>query len=267
MYGRMKWIISLLLICGSLAHADPADHDTRLTVLSGWTTASGSQMIGLRIDMAQGWKTYWRAPGDAGIPPQISWAGSTNIAGAAFHWPVPEVFYEGSARSIGYTDTVTIPMEVFPTQTGAAMQLSGQLDIGVCAEICVPVTLTFDMPLTPVTSRNPAIVAGLMNRPTTALEASLGTTTCAMSPLDGGMRITTVTTLPNVGTLSGIAIETSDPTVWVSEPKMQRSGRTLTATAELYQVDNKGFAIDRSGVRITLFADRQAIDIRGCIAP
>ena len=267
MYAGMKWIATALALTAFPALSGPTDHDTTLTVLSGWTAPDGSQMVGLRIDMAQGWKTYWRAPGDAGIPPQVSWAGSQNIASAAFHWPVPEVFYEGNLRSIGYTETVTVPMQIYPDTNGREMRLSGTLDIGVCDEICVPVSLPFDVAITPSTTRDAAIVAALVNRPATASEARIGSVTCAIEPASDGVQITARVDVPSTVQPQAVIVETADPMIWVSEPDMTRAGRTLTAQADLIHVTGDPFMVDRSGIRITLLSGGAAVDIQGCAAP
>lgn len=256
--------LALLALMASPAYAGPADHDTTLTVLTGPQTSRGSVMAGLRIDMADGWKTYWRAPGDAGIPPQIQWDGSTNVDSVAFHWPVPEVFDQDGMRSIGYYDTVTIPVEIFPNDAGE-IHLSGSINIGVCEEICVPVNLEFDTVLPLNEPRDAAITAALMNRPLTASEASVGTVTCTLTPTNNGMQLTTRTALPQQGA-EAIIIETSDPYVWVSEPDVTRTATHITATSDLIHVDGTSFAVDRSGIRITVLGQDHAVDIQGCTA-
>ncbi|MFT5065535.1 MAG: DsbC/DsbD-like thiol-disulfide interchange protein [Yoonia sp.] len=256
--------LALLALMASPAYAGPTDHDTTLTVLSGPQTSRGSVMAGLRIDMADGWKTYWRAPGDAGIPPQIQWSGSMNVGSIAFHWPVPEVFDQDGMRSIGYHDTVTIPVEIFPNDAGE-IHLSGSINIGVCEEICVPVNLEFDTVLPLNEPRDPAITAALLNRPLTASEASVGTVTCTIKPTSDGMQITTRTALTQQGP-EAIIIETSDPFVWVSEPDVTRTATHITATSDLIHVDGTSFAVDRSGIRITVLGQGRAVDIQGCTA-
>ncbi|WP_458791479.1 protein-disulfide reductase DsbD domain-containing protein [Yoonia sp. MH D7] len=257
-------ITALLCAFASTLSAGPNDHATTLTVLTGWQTKSGSHMAGLRIDLADGWKTYWRAPGDAGIPPQITWGGSTNIASAAFHWPVPVVFDQDGMRSIGYHDSVTIPIELFPNAAGE-MRLAGQIEIGVCDQICVPVTLDFDAVLPTGGKRDAAIAASLLNRPKTATEAGIDTMICAIEPINGGMKITTTTALTQNGP-EAIIIETSNPYVWVSEPEVTRTATEITATSELIHVDGTSFAVDRSGIRMTVLGAARAIDIVGCAA-
>jgi len=88
-----------------------------------------------------GWKTYWRAPGDGGIPPQFNFSGSETISSVTPHWPVPEVFDQNGLRSIGYNDGVVFPITVSSQDASAPIQINGELNIGVCEEICVPVAL------------------------------------------------------------------------------------------------------------------------------
>ena len=257
-------MLALLALMATPAYAGPADHNTTLTVLAGPQTSRGSVMAGLRIDMSDGWKTYWRAPGDAGIPPIIQWVGSNNVESIAFHWPVPEVFDQDGIRSIGYNDTVTIPVEIFPNDAGE-IRLSGSINIGVCDEICVPVNLEFDTLLPQDAPRDAAITAALMNRPSSASEASVGTVTCTIAPTSSGMQITTRTALSQQGP-EAIIIETSDPYVWVSEPDVTRTTTHIIATANLIHVDGASFAVDRSGIRITVLGQDRAVDIQGCTA-
>lgn len=252
-------------IC-STANADATDAHATLTVLTGHQTKSGSVMAGLRIDMADGWKTYWRAPGDAGIPPQVTWGGSENIDGVAFYWPTPEVFDQSGMRSIGYHGSVTVPIEIFPNYKGE-IRLKGELDIGVCEEICVPATFSFDTVIPSDGKRNAAISASLLNQPLTADEAGVGAVTCTLKPIDGGMQITTVAALAATSEAEAIILETADPFVWVSEPKVTRTPTHITATSDLIHANGDAFAVDRSGIRMTVLSRGRAVDIQGCSTP
>ena len=95
-----------LLALPSASVALPLDKLAQVEVLPGWRAANGDHIAGLRITLAPGWKTYWRAPGDAGIPPIFSFTGSQNIQAVAPHWPVPEVFDSNGVQTIGYHDGV-----------------------------------------------------------------------------------------------------------------------------------------------------------------
>lgn len=258
-------LATLLAVTFAPANAGSVDQNTTLTVLTGHKTASGSIMAGIRIDLADGWKTYWRAPGDAGIPPQFQWGGSENVGSIAFHWPVPVVFDQSGMRSIGYRDSVTIPIEIFPNGAGA-IRLKGDLNIGVCEEICIPVTLDFDTVISTEGARDAAISAALLNQPMTAAEAGVGAVTCTLKPIDGGLQITTTVALNATAGPEAIIIETADPYVWVSEPDVIRTPTQITATSDLIQADGKSFVVDRSGIRMTVLGQGRAVDIIGCSA-
>lgn len=90
------------------------DQVVTLEVLDGGATAQGRYIGALHLRLEDGWKTYWRAPGDAGIPPQFSWQGSSNIADLSITWPTPEVFETSGYRTIGYHDELVLPVEITP---------------------------------------------------------------------------------------------------------------------------------------------------------
>ena len=138
----------------------------------------------VRISLAPGWKTYWRAPGDAGIPPQFQWDGSQNVATAQFHWPTPGVMNQNGLRSIGYDKDVVIPVELTVPDAGAPARLRGGVLIGVCQDICVPMSFDFDAILPVSGARDRAILAALADRPKTQAEAGIGTVSLTR---DGGM--------------------------------------------------------------------------------
>ncbi len=246
--------------------AGPADGVVELEVLPGWRTETGTHIAGLQITLAPGWKTYWRVPGDGGIPPRFAWDGSQNMNEIGFHWPVPEVHHINSMRSIGYEGIVVIPMEVTLDDASEPARMTGQVQIGVCEEICVPVTLPIDAVLAPDGRRDPAIVAALVDRPQTANEANVGAVTCAIAPISDGLQITARIAMPAIGSNEEVVIETGDQQVWVSEPKTQREGNVLVAQSDMIHVNGGGFAVNRSEMRITVFAGNQAVDIQGCSA-
>lgn len=264
----MKRVLpSILALCvAGPVWAGPADGVVALEVLPGWRTDNGTHMAGLRLTLAEGWKTYWRVPGDGGIPPRFAWNGSENLNGVSLHWPTPEVSHINHMRSIGYHGVVVIPVELSVPDADAPARMAGQVQIGVCEEICVPVLLQFDAVLPVNGARDSAIVASLIDRPRTATEAGVQSARCAIEPTDRGLQLTASIAMPAMGAAEEVVIETGDQQVWVSEPDTSRSGAVLTAMSDMIHVNGGGFALDRSEVRITVFAGGQAIDIRGCDA-
>ncbi|MBP1806598.1 protein-disulfide reductase DsbD domain-containing protein [Rubellimicrobium aerolatum] len=261
----MRALILPLLAClAAPAQAQPLPADlVRLEVLPGWRSGEGRHMAALRLTLAPGWKTYWRAPGPAGLAPLLDVAASTGIASAEARWPVPEVFDFKGARSIGYHDGVTIPLDL--ALDGGPARLAGEIEIGVCNDICVPVRLTFAADLSDGGRRDPAIAAALVDQPLTPEEAG-ARATCAAAPARDGLGLTVRLSLPPLGPDESVVIESADPGLWLSEADASREGGTLVATAEAVARDGGPPALDRSALRITVLGDGRAVDIRGCQA-
>ena len=265
MIKRLLALAALLAAPAPLA-AGPYDNLAQVEVLPGWRMESGDHMAGLRITLKDGWKTYWRAPGSAGIPPQFSFAGSANIQSATPHWPVPEVFDQGGQRSIGYHDSVVFPLTIDIMDGTAPTRISGQIDIGVCEEICIPVTLSFDAPLPAIGNRDAAITAALINRPLTGVEAAIGPVTCAVTPISDGLRVTATLSEVRPDPAEIVIVESGDDNIWVSEAEVTRDDGSLSAMVDMVHVTGDSFALDRSRVRVTLISPTRAVELLGCTA-
>ena len=95
-------------------------------LVPGWTEPGGRQVVALHLKLAPGWKTYWRHPGDAGIPPVFDWRGSGNLAGLDLSWPHPTVFDIDGVRTIGYKAEVWLPIALEPRDPSRPVSLKGQ---------------------------------------------------------------------------------------------------------------------------------------------
>jgi len=259
-------LAALIALVGSAALANPPGDVISVEVLPGWRTPEGTHMAGLRFRLAPGWKTYWRAPGDAGIPPLFAWGGSRNVAGAVLHWPVPEVSFPNGMRTIGYSDEVVIPVEVTPSGPGAPLRLAGTVELGVCSDLCMPMTLSFDADLPAEGERDAAIVAALVDRPLTPGEAGVSAALCRAVPTDGGLELTAALRMPPDGGQEVVVIEPGFPGIWVSEAETRWQDGWLTAGVEMIAADGGPVALDRSGLRITVIGTSGAVDIQGCEA-
>lgn len=241
----------------------PLDNVAKVEILPGWSEG-GQHVAAISISLAPGWKTYWRAPGDAGIPPSFSWQGSRNLAGLRFHWPVPHVFEINGMRPVGYKDKVVFPIALTPSRPGDPILLKGQLSLGVCRDVCMPLTVDIDANIPPGGAADPRISTALGDRALTGAEAGVTSAICDVTPIDDGLRLNVRLAIPRQGRHEMVVVETGTPTVWVSESKSSRSGNVLTANADLVPPDGKPFALDRSEVRITVIGDDRAVDIHGC---
>lgn len=257
------------VICAALAlpaaAGDGIGNPVRLEVLEGGLTPRGTYMAALHLSLSDGWKTYWRAPGDAGIPPLFDWRGSRNVGAVSITWPAPEVFEQNGMRSIGYSHELVLPVEITPTRADKPVRLRGEMELGVCKDICIPSALAFDRHLDAGAARNPAIAAALAQRPYSAVEAGVRATTCRLTPTADGMQIEARIAMPSAGGREYAVIEPGNPQLWASETRTRRDGDTLVATGELVNQGGGTFALDRSQIRITVLGRDRAVDIQGCL--
>ena len=139
-------VCAVWLVAASHAAAAAAasrwDGDARNAVrLIAGSSARGSGAplrAGIEIRLAPGWHTYWRYPGDAGVPPRFDFAGSQNVKAVDVHWPVPQRLPEEAVTVIGYTGNVILPLAIAPEDRAKPVTLRLKLDYAVCEKLCIP---------------------------------------------------------------------------------------------------------------------------------
>jgi DsbC/DsbD-like thiol-disulfide interchange protein len=109
----------------------------KVSLISGGQEG-GVWQAGILVELEPDWKTYWRMPGDSGIPPQFDWAGSENSAAIEVGFPVPRRFNDAGGETIGYHDQVVFPVFVKPEKLDAAVSLQLNMFFAVCKDICIP---------------------------------------------------------------------------------------------------------------------------------
>jgi DsbC/DsbD-like thiol-disulfide interchange protein len=116
---------------------------------------------GLHLTLAPGWKTYWRVPGEGGIPPSLDAKGG-NIASFSFTCPLPHRIPSEGGEAIGYKDEVIFPWRLVPTDPSQPVAASLSAFVGVCETVCIPVPVSQDLALAPVgmATRDTALLAG-----------------------------------------------------------------------------------------------------------
>jgi DsbC/DsbD-like thiol-disulfide interchange protein len=121
--------------------------DARARLISSDTLSNGALLAGLEIDMPSTSKTYWRVPGESGIPTTFDFSASTNVGTPAIDWPFPSVDRTGGLTDYVYRGPVVIPIELKPGQGAAGLEVS--IVLGICSDICVPAQAKFNLPIDP----------------------------------------------------------------------------------------------------------------------
>ena len=127
---------------------------TRARLVSATWDGKGEALIGVQIELEAGWKTYWQNPGDAGVPPQLDWGKSSNLEAVIARWPVPTRLPDPYGVSIGYKGSVVVPVLLKPEEAGKEINLDLEIEYGVCAEVCIPVSARLTLALTPGAGEN-----------------------------------------------------------------------------------------------------------------
>lgn len=133
----------------SVASPWMAGQKAKARLLAGSLPSGQGLVAFVEIALEPGWKTYWRTPGDAGgLPPSFDWSKSANLADAVVAFPAPERFTDKSGNTIGYKDSVVLPVFLTPKDPDAPVSLVAGIHYGICKDICIPVEteLVLDVP-------------------------------------------------------------------------------------------------------------------------
>ncbi|SOB94710.1 protein-disulfide reductase DsbD domain-containing protein [Rhodobacter maris] len=231
-------------------------------ILPGWSNADGTRIAALQLRLAPGWKTYWRVPGEAGVPPILQFGGSENLAALRLVWPAPDVFEQNGMRTVGYHDGLVLPLVITPKEIGAPVTLHADLDFGICHEICVPVHLDLSATLDRPGAADPVIAAALASEP----RKLPGRARCRVAPIRDGMRVEAAIALPPMPGEVALFELASRP-MWVSDTLQHREGPLLMARAEFVPENGAPFPLDQGDLRITVVSAAGAVEIEGCPAP
>jgi DsbC/DsbD-like thiol-disulfide interchange protein len=146
--GKTLWAaavfcsVAMMFAAPSRANdSSPWNEDSRsaIRLIAGANPAGATALrAGVEIKLQPGWKTYWRYPGDSGVPPRFDFSGSENLKSAKVLYPVPHLYSDEAGNSLGYKDSVIFPLQVTPKQAGKPVKLQLKLDYAVCEKLCVP---------------------------------------------------------------------------------------------------------------------------------
>lgn len=262
----LKTAATLALIAAP-ALATTQDEVLQAQLRPGYQMENGGHMAAVDLQLAPGWKTYWRSPGDAGIPPSFDWSGSDNVQSVRIHWPVPAVFSVNGMQTIGYRDRLVLPMEITARDPAQPIRLRVRMELGVCDEICLPASVDLSGTLVAPGAHDASIKAALSQRAATAQEAGVARVSCSIDPIKDGLRLTARLGLPDPGLPEVVAFETANREIWVAEAVTERRGGELISMTELVPPHGAPFALDRSGITMTILAAGGAVEVKGCPAP
>ncbi len=138
------------------------DGHSAVRLLAG--SRSGAVLLGgIAFQLQPGWKTYWRTPGDSGVPPRFDFSKSDNIEAVTVLWPAPTKFDDGAGgHSLGYHDQIVLPLRIVAKNADKPVTLRAGISYAVCEKLCIPVEADAELAFTSVAStQDSALFAAL----------------------------------------------------------------------------------------------------------
>jgi DsbC/DsbD-like thiol-disulfide interchange protein len=128
------------------------DGHSAVRLLAG--SRSGAVLLGgIAFQLQPGWKTYWRTPGDSGVPPRFDFTKSENIEAVTVLWPAPMRFDDGAGgTSLGYHDQIVLPLRIVPKSADKPVTLRAEVNYAVCEKLCIPVEANVELAFNSVAS-------------------------------------------------------------------------------------------------------------------
>src|SRR6202047_2223351 len=145
---------SSLAIQARAQDASPWQRDGHSAVRLLAGSRSGAVLLGgIAFQLQPGWKTYWRTPGDSGVPPRFDFSKSENIDAITVLWPAPTKFDDGAGgHSLGYHDQVVLPLRIVAKNADKPVMLRADINYAVCEKLCIPVEASAELAIASVAS-------------------------------------------------------------------------------------------------------------------
>lgn len=104
-------------------------------------------LAGIEFTLDPGFKTYWRNPGESGLPPRFDWSESENSGSIEVQWPAPKRHEDAAGVAYVYGRKVILPVLVKPERPDKPVKLALTVDYGICKDICIPAHAELSTPL------------------------------------------------------------------------------------------------------------------------
>jgi DsbC/DsbD-like thiol-disulfide interchange protein len=139
------------------------DGHSAVRLLAG--SRSGAVLLGgIAIQLQPGWHTYWRNPGDSGVPPRIDFSKSENIEAVTILWPAPAKFADGAGGiSLGYLKQVVLPLRIVAKNADKPVTLRADISYAVCEKLCIPVEASTELAFTSVASTEDSALSAALD--------------------------------------------------------------------------------------------------------
>ena len=147
-------LVSSFAVTAQAQDASPWQKDGHSAVRLLAGSRSGAVLLGgIAFQLQPGWKTYWRTPGDSGVPPRFDFSKSDNVEAVTVLWPAPLKFDDGAGGvSLGYHDQIVLPLRIVAKNVDKPVTLRAEINYAVCEKLCIPVEANAELAFNSVAS-------------------------------------------------------------------------------------------------------------------
>ncbi|QRM28478.1 protein-disulfide reductase DsbD domain-containing protein [Microvirga sp. VF16] len=212
-------------------------------------------LAGIEITLDKGFKTYWRNPGDSGLPPRFDWSGSENVASTEVRYPAPYRHMDAAGVAYVYGKKVVLPVLVKAKEKDKPVKLVLSAEYGVCKDICIPARADLTLDLTKDGPERSAIEAALAKVPRPqALGAQADLSVLSVEPVTQDKPAYSVTVRAPAGVKPSLFAE--GPESWYLSTSLPDDANRFTVTVEEKPKDASGPV----PLRLTLVAGDKSVE-------
>lgn len=220
-------LLALAVIVGLDCDSKPAaaeeasawarDTHSAVRLLAG--SHNGAVLLGgIEFELQDGWKTYWRTPGDSGVPPRIDFTRSENVESVTPLFPAPMKFPDGAGGvSYGYQKHLVLPLRIVPKSADKPVTLRATIDYAICERLCLPVDASLELGFVDAVSAMDTELASALNTVPKPVEVGAGPSGIRDVQRDGN-RVVVDIEKPQSGHIE-LFVEGPTPSWSLPEPK------------------------------------------------
>ena len=258
---------TLSIVCTAIevraedASAWQRDTHSAIRLLAG--SRSGAVLLGgIAIQLQPGWKTYWRTPGDSGVPPRFDFSRSDNVEAVTVLWPAPMKFDDGAGGfSLGYKQQVVLPLRIVAKNADKPVTLRADINYAVCDKLCVPVDAKAELAFASVASTEDSNLSVALNAvPKLANVGDPNPLTIRDVKRDGKANVLVDVTAPDGKDVS-LFVEGPTPDWALPVPKLIE-GAPPGAKRFIFELDGlpTGASADGAALKLTLVSGDKAYE-------
>ena len=237
-----------------------------ISFLKNYIIESESIIIGLQVNLNDGWKSYWRHSGDTGLPTRIDFKNIDASKNPTILWPSPIIENSEFGTSLVYKDKNIIPIVIPNEKDSAPLKIEANIEMGVCRDICMPVkmSLVFDRNKAEVSVSSDKLRKALIKIPSTNRKLGLNSPSCSVIVKPNESFFELVFNIPDTFLDTWALLEYKKNLIKVIKPEKKIDSKEFHLNVRIDSLKNQYLIIDKSQFTLHLVARDKSLIFFGC---